>query len=38
MSFWWAKVVLAAMRTPEVSLSNRWTIPGRKGSSPGAIF
>jgi hypothetical protein len=26
---WWAASVLAATITPEVSLSSRWTMPGR---------
>ena len=29
----WAKSFLATSRTPEVSLSSRWTMPGRRGSS-----
>ena len=29
----WAASDLAATMTPDVSLSRRWTMPGRKGSS-----
>ena len=32
----WAASLLATTSSPEVSLSRRWTIPGRHGSPPAA--